>query len=144
MKMCKKRGKGIMILLCFLVLIAVIFELILPPGRTQPSAYSNTNKKSISEKTCVNINGSRQGMFIKGKSVDNPVLLFLNGGSGIPDYFLTKQVSTGLEDNFTVCYWDYRGTALSYSKDCKAEDCTTDQFVKDAVAVTDYLCKRFS
>ena len=48
---------------------------------------------SISEKSHVNINGLRQGMFIKGRDAGNPVLLYLHGG--MPDYFLTERYPTG-------------------------------------------------
>jgi hypothetical protein len=44
---------------------------------------------SISEKIHVNINGVQQGMFIMGKNVGNPVLLFVHGGTAMPEYFLT-------------------------------------------------------
>lgn len=133
----------ILAVLCIGLAIFIVF----PPSSGNPKPYRNENgvplAGSISEKIWVDINGSQQGMFLKGKDTTNPILLFLTGGPGIPDYFLTKAIDTGLEDDFTVCYWDYRGTALSYSPECKAEDCTTRQFVQDAIAVTDYLRERF-
>ena len=142
----KKIKMWVPLLLAILVIGLAIF-LVFPPGRGNPEPYrGETGARvtgSISEKIWVNINGSQQGMFLKGKDTTNPILLFLTGGPGIPDYFLTKEIDTGLEDTFTVCYWDYRGTALSYSSDCKAEECTTGQFVQDAIAVTDYLRERF-
>jgi hypothetical protein len=49
-------------------------------------------------------------MFIQSKDSTNPVLLYLHGG--IPDYFLTKKYPTGLEDYFTVVWWDQRGLAF--------------------------------
>ena len=121
--------------------------IVFPPGRENPDPYRGETGApvtgSISEKVWVDINGFQQGMFLKGKDTANPILLFLTGGPGIPDYFLAKEIDTGLENVFTVCYWDYRGTALSYSSDCKAEDCTTGQFIQDTIAVTDYLRERF-
>lgn len=134
------------VILLFFAMTAGIM-LILPPGSGKPKPYLDDGGApltgSISEKIWVDINGTQQGMFLKGNDITNPVLLFLSGGPGIPDYFLTTETETGLEDIFTVCYWDYRATALSYSSDCKEKDCTTDQFVQDAVAVTDYLRERF-
>ncbi len=46
------------------------------------------------------INGVKQGMFIKSKNDKNPGLLYLHGG--MLDYFLSEQYPTGLEDYFTV------------------------------------------
>lgn len=112
---------------------------------TNRRANENENKypNSIAEKRFVEVNGVQLGMFIKGKDISNPVLLFLNGGPGIPDYFLTKKYDTGLEDVFTVCYLDYRGTALSYSSDIGIETCTTEQFLSDVNEVADYLIDEF-
>jgi len=39
---------------------------------------------SISVKVHQNINGIDQGMFITGTSSDNPLLLFVHGGPGMP------------------------------------------------------------
>ena len=137
----------VMTLLFLILLLFAVILIVFPPGRKRPAAYRDGGgavlEGSISEKVFTDINGVQQGMFLKGKDTSNPVLLFLTGGPGIPDYFLTKQTDTGLEDSFTVCYWDYRGTGLSYLADSRAENSTTEQFVADAVAVTDYLRERF-
>jgi len=96
---------------------------------------------SISEKIYLNINGVRQGMFIRSKSVTNPVLLYLHGG--MPDYFLTERYPTGLEDIFTVVWWEQRGSGLSYSSKIPRESVTLDQMISDTKEVTNYLRKRF-
>jgi pimeloyl-ACP methyl ester carboxylesterase len=96
---------------------------------------------SISEKLFLNINGVRQGMFIKGKDAKNPVLLYLHGG--MPDYFLTRRYPTGLEDYFTVCWWEQRGAGLSYGADVSLDTMTLEQFVSDTLEVTNYLRNRF-
>jgi pimeloyl-ACP methyl ester carboxylesterase len=98
---------------------------------------------SISEKIHVNINGIRQGMFIMGKNVGNPVLLFLHGGTAMPEYFLTQNHPTGLEQYFTVCWWDRRGAGLSYSAHAPPETLTVEQSISDTLAVTNYLRSRF-
>jgi hypothetical protein len=65
------------------------------PGEPIPFVDENGNTLagSISEKVFVNINGVEQGMFIKSKNEENPVLLYLHGG--IPDYFLTERYPAG-------------------------------------------------
>ena len=45
---------------------------------------------SVSQKIWVDINGVKQGMVIRGKSERNPVLLWVHGGPGMPDYLLTE------------------------------------------------------
>src|SRR5688500_13705295 len=97
------------------------------PGKPQPflDQQGNPLPGSISEKIHVMINGAAQGMFIKGKSVRNPVLLYLHGG--MPDYFLTQTYPTSLEDHFTVVWWDQRGAGLSYSPGIARESLTVEQ-----------------
>jgi pimeloyl-ACP methyl ester carboxylesterase len=80
-------------------------------------------------------------MFVKGRDAANPVLLYLHGG--LPDYFLAERYPTGLENLFTVVWWDRRGSGLSYSSDLPPETLTIEQFVADTLAVTDYLRDRF-
>jgi pimeloyl-ACP methyl ester carboxylesterase len=96
----------------------------------------------ISEKVFADINGVRQGMFVQSNDPAHPVLLFLHGG--MPEYFLTERYPTGLEDDFTVVWWEQRGAGLSYSPGIPRETMTLEQFIADTLSVTDYLRNRFS
>lgn len=89
------------------------------------------------------INGVQQGMVIRGQDVANPVLLWVHGGPGMPDYFLTRRYPVGLEDLFTIVWWDQRGAALSYSRRIPPTSMNVEQFIDDTLAVTDHLRRRF-
>jgi pimeloyl-ACP methyl ester carboxylesterase len=128
-----------------ILLIIIGILLYLSPGT--PEKFKDDNNLviecSISEKVFVNIGGVRQGMFICGKNMNNPVLLYVHGGPAFPNYFLIDKYKPGLEDHFTVCYWEQRGGGLSYSKGVTPESMTFEQLTKDAIEVTNYLRKRF-
>ncbi len=96
------------LLACILILAGVLF--VKSPGKPLPFLDEQGNQLpgSISEKIHININGVEQGMFIKSRDSANPVLLYLHGG--MPDYFLTKKYPTGLEDYFTIVWWEQRGS----------------------------------
>jgi pimeloyl-ACP methyl ester carboxylesterase len=81
------------------------------------------------------------GTEIKSKDSTHPVLLYLHGG--MPDYFLTQKYPTGLENYFTVVWWEQRGLGLSYSADILPETMTLEQMISDTKEVTNYLRKRF-
>jgi len=95
----------------------------------------------VAEKVFLDINGVRQGMFIEGRDARNPVLLYLHGG--MPEVFLTERYPTGLEECFTVVWWEQRGSGLSYRRDIPRETITLEQMIADTVAVTDWLRQRF-
>lgn len=107
------------------------------------SAGARTATRAISEKVHVRINGIPQGMFIKSRDTRHPVMLFLHGGPGMPMYWLTQRYPTGLEDHFTVVWWEQRGAGLSYDPAVTPESMTVEQFVADALAVTTHLRERF-
>lgn len=115
------------------------------PGTPEPFLDANGHRLpgSISQKLSVPINGVQQGVVIRGKDASNPVLLWVHGGPGMPDYPLTQQYPTDLEDLVTVVWWDQRGAALSYHSDIPPDTMTIEQFIDDAFAVTDYLRRRF-
>jgi pimeloyl-ACP methyl ester carboxylesterase len=130
------------LLACVLILVGVL-QLWSYPGKPQPFVDENGSPLagSISEKVFVNINGVEQGMFIKSKDATHPVLLYLHGG--MPDYFLTQKYPTGLEDYFTVVWWEQRGSGISYSADIPPETMTLEQMISDTLEVTNYLRHRF-
>lgn len=97
----------------------------------------------FAEKTFIPIGGVQQGMFIRGTRTSNPVLLFVHGGPAFPEYFLAEKFPAGLEEHFTVCYWEQRGGGMSYRDDTPPETMTLEQLASDALGVTDYLRGRF-
>ncbi len=129
------------LLACILILVGVLQ--LWSPGKPTPFVDENGSPLagSISEKVFVNINGVEQGMFIKSKDATHPVLLYLHGG--MPDYFLTQRYPTGLEDYFTVVWWEQRGSGISYSADIPPETMTLEQMISDTLEVTNYLRHRF-
>lgn len=144
-----KRGARVL-----LILIAGIFVLLLlitgvllyySPGKPNSILDENGNplEGSVSEKVFINIGGIKQGMFIRGKDIKNPVLLYLHGGPAFPNYFLIDKYEPGLESDFIVCYWEQRGGGLSYNSEVTTESVTFEQLTSDAIEVTNYLRERF-
>lgn len=127
------------------ILIIVVILLAKSPGKPKPFLGDNGKplEGSISEKIYVEINGVHHGMFIQSRNITNPVLLFVHGGPGMPEYWLTQRYPTGLEEHFTVVWWDQRGAGLSYDSRIPPETMTAEQFVADTLEVTRYLIARF-
>jgi pimeloyl-ACP methyl ester carboxylesterase len=142
-----RNGRRIMLIIlsifstCVLILAGIL--LVISPGKTEPFLDESGSPMagSISEKIHVNINGLEQGMFIKSKDVTHPVLLFLHGG--MPEYFLAQHYPAGLEDYFTVVWWEQRGSGISYSADIPPETMMLEQMIADTLEVTNYLRHRF-
>ncbi len=126
---------------CILIIAGVLQAY--STGKSEPylDQTGNPIAGSLSEKVFVEIGGLKQGMFIKSKNIMNPVLLYLHGG--MPDYFLTQKYPTGLEDYFTVVWWEQRGSGISYSADISPKTITLGQLINDALELTNYLRQRF-
>ena len=93
-----------------IIFISLLIVFINSPGKLPPLKDTQGNKiqGSISEKVWIDVNGIRQGMFIRGENSQNPIVLYLHGGPGTPMLqfitYLEKEVR--LEKYFTVCYWE--------------------------------------
>jgi len=131
------------IILCLLAFLAALF--VISPGKLKPfkDQEGQVPDGSISEKIFINIGGVKQGMFLRGKDTNNPVLLFVHGGPAFSEFFLVEKYPVGLEDHFTVCYWEQRGGGISYSPEVTTESMTLEQLAADAIEVTTYLRNRF-
>ena len=90
----------------------------------------------------VKLGGETQVYRARGAQNDLPVLLFLHGGPGVPEMPLAN-VTKGLEEEFIVVHWDQRGTGKSYRSSDLPEVMTVDQFIADAVELTDFLRRRY-
>ncbi len=116
----------------------------------EPQAMHESMRRMVArmhrsvKKTWINIDGAKIGMVIEGGNDSNPVLLVLGGGPGIPEYWMEHERACGLDQHFTVCWMDWRGAGLSFDADLDPATCTTERYVSDVVAVTNYLRSRFS
>src|SRR5690606_35983866 len=90
----------------------------------------------VAELVMVEINGHDQGLMIRGRSPDNPIMLYLAGGPGGTDLGAMRR-DVGLEQHFIVATWDQRGTGRSYPALDPTDTITLEQMVADAVAVTE-------
>jgi pimeloyl-ACP methyl ester carboxylesterase len=126
------------------VLVAVAF-FIAVPASTAPILGPDGQplEGSVAELTTVSIGGHDLTMMIRGRSVDNPVLLYLAGIPGGTDLGAMRGDTT-LEQDFTVVTWDRRGSGKSYSALDPTETFTLDQEVADTIEVTNYLRDRFA
>ncbi|NMC98868.1 MAG: alpha/beta hydrolase [Bacteroidales bacterium] len=145
----KKVLKMILIfVLTIISLIVVLLIVILIQSTGKPDPFLDKSgkllKNSLSEKIFVEIGGIQQGMFIMSKNIENPVLLYIHGGPAFPNYFLIDKYEPGLEDYFTVCYWEQRGGGLSFTPEVSLESMNFEQLTSDAIEVTNYLRKRFN
>ncbi|MGB9687156.1 MAG: hypothetical protein ACPLYX_11740 [Rectinema subterraneum] len=99
----KKTGhNSVIALLVFLIppILLTVILVAISPGT--PEAFRNERNKpdthSFSGKVRITINGVEQGMFIQSSDIHNPVLLFVHGGPGMPEFWLTQRYPTDLED----------------------------------------------
>ena len=88
-----------------MLLIMVIWWFL--PERT-PKIKTNDNN-SISSIEYIPIGGLEQCVLIRGHNTDNPILLFLHGGPGMPMMYLAHEFQRPLEEDFLVVQWDRRG-----------------------------------
>ncbi len=130
----------VVLLTCVFMLVGLLQAC--SPGKPEPFLDENGKPLpgSISEKIFVNINGVQQGMIIKSRNIRNPVLLYVHGG--MPDYFLTQKYPTGLEEFFTIVWWEQRGSGLSFNPD-SSKAITSEQLISDTLELTNYLRNRF-
>jgi pimeloyl-ACP methyl ester carboxylesterase len=126
-----------------LILVAVAF-FIARPATTTPivGADGEVVPGSVAELVTVVIGDHDQTMMIRGRSVENPVLLYLTGGPGGTDMGALRRDVT-LEQDFTVVAWDQRGAGKSYSALDPTNSFTVDALIADTVEVTNYLRDRF-
>jgi pimeloyl-ACP methyl ester carboxylesterase len=97
----------------------------------------------LSERVTVGIGGIAQSMIIQSVDPANPVLLVLHDGPGMTEFFMEQDYPTGLEQHFTMVWWEQRGAGMSFSADIPPQTMTMDQMIADTIEVADYLRDRF-
>lgn len=133
------------LILLLAILGFILFLLAHSPGKLKPwlDETGQTLPGSISEVTRLQIGGIEQGMILRGKNIENPVILFLHGGPGSPEYMMTQRHPLPLDEFATICWWEQRGAGISYRSGIPAESMTLQQMIEDTAEVARYLCSRF-
>jgi len=144
----KKIGKlalWLLVIIAAFIVIVLLWLRAVSPGKTEPIVDANGQviEGSIAEVLHKEINGVEQFFILRGKSVDNPVLLMLHGGPGSPQAHMNLKYNKELEDHFLVVNWDQRAAGASYADDIDETTMTIGQFVDDTYSVTQYLKQRF-
>lgn len=104
---------------------------------------ATANGKGTTIKEYVEINGARQGIIIDSLNDSNTILLFFHGGPGFPIYPFIKAHDIRLEQFFNVCYWDQRGTGMSYQHKGAKNPLNVELLIEDTIQVVNYLRKKY-
>ena len=87
-------------------------------------------KYPIDRKEQIVLGGLAQTIHIWGTNPENPVLLFLHGGPGVPNRHAVAKNHMDLIEDLTIVAWDQRGTGGSYFG-CDPKDLTLEQLIQD-------------
>ena len=100
---------------------------------------------TINRLEAVELGGVRQWIRVRGADASNPVLLLMQLGPGLPIINEARRLHhlLGLEEAFTVVYWDQRGTGLSLRGRSNRVDISSGRIIADAVSLLEMLRDRF-
>lgn len=98
---------------------------------------------AIERLVALDINGVKQWLLIRGHDLHNPIMLSLHGGPGFPNMWNIESAGRMLEHDFTVVYWEQRGTMKSWNRRLECADLTLEQLSQDVLAVSEWLIREF-
>lgn len=146
----KQKRRKILIIENLIVngLFLFVFVFLIVKSSGIPRQFTNQNndilEKSISEWNKVSIGGIDQWILIKGENKDKPVVLYLTGGFGASSFHIIPKYYPQLEKDFTIAYWEQRGSGKSYSEQTPDESINFDQLTSDINEIAEYLKKKLN
>jgi proline iminopeptidase len=107
------------------------------------AAATSEPPMAIDDGLFVDINGMAQWITLRGRDLNNPVLLFLHGGPGFPMSGWAP-VFADWEKQFTIVQWDQPGGGATWAKTGGQGQgpLTLERYVRDGLAVVDYVRRR--
>src|ERR1700733_11895960 len=141
------------VLLAALICINAIGMLAASPAQQQPDARTIVAESEaihtahgVEVREAVKIGGIPQWITVRGKDLNNPLLLYVHGGPGDTMMGVSWSFQRPWEDYFTVVQWDQRGAGKTYA----ANDWETvkptmkiERFVEDAEEIVQYLRAKY-
>lgn len=100
---------------------------------------------AIDERQEVRFGDTAQWIRVRGVDASNPVLLLIQQGPGLPMMNEARRFEDllGLEQDFTVVYWDQRGCGRSLRGPEEPTGISIDAMVSDTVSIIEWLRDRF-
>ncbi|HLV13134.1 MAG TPA: alpha/beta hydrolase [Trueperaceae bacterium] len=98
---------------------------------------------SVAELATVRLGGHDQAIMVRGRSAENPVLLYLSGGPGQSDLPFSRVLLEDLTADFVVVSWDQRGTGRSYAALAPTDTLTLEGAIADTIELAERLRARF-
>lgn len=145
----KIRRYALRVLLTILALLIVVCAAFLVYREFRKSAANTRSAEivaqgGISEMREIELNGTRQYVFIETQDINNPVMLFLHGGPGlaIPFGASSRGLYPNITEHITAVYLDQRGAGKSY-RYTDVPNLTIRQFVDDILELSESLRKEF-
>jgi pimeloyl-ACP methyl ester carboxylesterase len=97
----------------------------------------------VAEAGFIRLGGLYQWVLIRGRDINNPLLIILHGGPGSSETALFRATNSDLENGYTVVYWDQRGAGRSYRKSIDPASMTTERFIADLDELVGAMLERF-
>jgi pimeloyl-ACP methyl ester carboxylesterase len=132
---------GLSIVAGLFVLALVSIICVVPIRRGYTRRYNSP--KSIASLEQFWLPGGPQYVLIRGRERQNPIVLFLHGGPGMPTMYLAHDFQRDLERNFVVVQWDRLGAGKSYAAGVAAANLSVSLEINDTIELIDQLCARF-
>ncbi|NHB69121.1 alpha/beta fold hydrolase [Perlabentimonas gracilis] len=132
--------------LAAILVLAVAILWIKSPGvsETITDYNGNTVEGSASAIEKITLGGQEQYIIIRGVDYTKPIMLFLHGGPGSPEFAFIKHYNPAIENDYVMVYWEQRGAGKSYSKNIPPESMTLEQMIADTRELSEYLANRFN
>jgi pimeloyl-ACP methyl ester carboxylesterase len=134
-----RRVVGATALGLLLVFIGLASVILLRGGYT-PQYRSPDSIASLEQ---ITLGGSPQWVLIRGANRNNPLLLFLHGGPGMPTMYLAHDFQRELEKDFVVVQWDRRGAGKSFAVGLSGPELSVSREIEDTLQLINQLRSRF-
>ena len=140
----KKIGIIFAVLLILSLLLLLVLRFIYP---SVLRANHKIESPGIDLMETVEIGGINQALYFRGKNLDNPVILYVHGGPGMPMMPLLHGFQYEWESDFTIVHWDQRNAGKTFylsDPEIILETLTIDTVLADAHEVTQYIKKKLN
>ena len=139
----KRVGKRIFKITAIVLAILIILPVLAIYSVRGVNAIRFNISDGVQERTFVTLGGIEQAIHIRGQSTENPVIIWLHGGPGLPDTFQLSTFQFQMEHDFTFVRWDQRGGGRTFYRNPDAP-LSLDMLLSDLDELVDYVTERFN